>query len=112
MSPSSMDKVGKFDGTGFQMWAYKMRMFLTAKSLWRYVDGTATENTEKSSQAIANIALRLEDSQLIHVMNATTARNVACFECNESAEGHVKQDVGQGEICDIPIQFGQHDQAS
>ncbi|CEG41752.1 uncharacterized protein PHALS_12081 [Plasmopara halstedii] len=26
MSPSSMDKVGKFDGTGYQMWAYKMRI--------------------------------------------------------------------------------------
>ncbi|KAL7684299.1 hypothetical protein Plhal304r1_c036g0110561 [Plasmopara halstedii] len=51
-------------------------MFLTAKGLWRYVDGTATENTEKSSQAIANIALRLEDSQLIHVMNATTAHEM------------------------------------
>jgi Reverse transcriptase (RNA-dependent DNA polymerase)/gag-polypeptide of LTR copia-type/Integrase core domain/GAG-pre-integrase domain/Zinc knuckle len=72
MSPSNDDKVGKFDGSNFQLWSYKMRMLLTAKGLWGQVDGTATPDKEKMGQAQAIIVLRLEDSQLIHVMRAKT----------------------------------------
>ncbi len=76
MSPSTMDKVGKFDGSNYQLWAYKMRMFLTAKGLWGYVDGSAPKDTEKAGQAHANVVLRLEDSQLVHVMKCKTAKDV------------------------------------
>jgi hypothetical protein len=71
-----MDKVGKFDGSNYHMWSYKMQMLLTAKGLWGQVDGTATPDTDKMSQAQALIVLRLEDNQLIHVMRAKTPSEV------------------------------------
>jgi hypothetical protein len=76
MSPSNDDKVGKFDGTNYQLWSFKMRMLLTAKGLWGQVDGTAKEDTDKKDQAQAIIVLRLEDNQLIHVMRARTPSEV------------------------------------
>ena len=76
MSPTNMDKVGKFDGSNYHMWSYKMQMLLTAKGLWGQVDGSATIDTDKMSQAQALIVLRLEDNQLIHVMRAKTPGEV------------------------------------
>jgi hypothetical protein len=76
MSPNSSDKVGKFDGSNYQLWSFKMRMFLQAKGLWGCVDGSTSQDTEKESQAHAFIVLRLEDSQLVHVMKAKTAKDV------------------------------------
>ena len=66
-----MEKVGKFDGSNYHMWSYKMQMLLTAKGLWGQVDGSARIDTVKLSQAQALIVLRLEDNLLIHVMKDT-----------------------------------------
>jgi hypothetical protein len=76
MSPSDKDKVGKFGGTNYPLWSYKMRMLLTSKGLWGQVDGSAPKDVEKDSQAHTNIVLRLEDSQIVHVMNAKSAAAV------------------------------------
>ncbi len=71
-----MDKVGKFDGSNYHMWSYKMQMLLTAKRLLGQVDGSDTIDTDKMSHAQALIVLRLEDNQLIHVMTAKTTGEV------------------------------------
>ena len=76
MSPTNMDKVGKFDGSNYHMWSYKMQMLLTAKGLWGQVDGSTTIDKDKMIQAQALIVLRLEDNQLIHVMRAKTPGEV------------------------------------
>ena len=64
-----------FDGTNYSLWAYKMRMYLMFKGLWEAVDNATSVTAEKKRQAHAAIILNLSDSQLIHVIIATTARD-------------------------------------
>lgn len=53
-----------------------MRMFLTSKGMWGQVNGTSPKDADKESQSHAMIVLRLEDSQLVHVINARSAAEV------------------------------------
>ena len=77
MSPKhdSSPKVAQFDGTNYPLWAFKMRMFLISKVIWEAVEATSGVSEAKEQQAHAAIILNLSDSQLIHVIIATTARD-------------------------------------
>ena len=77
MSPKhdSSPKVAQFDGTNYPLWAFKMRMFLISKGIWEAVEATSGVSEAKEQQAHAAIILNLSDSQLIHVIIATTARD-------------------------------------
>ena len=68
-------KLERFDGTNYALWAFKMKMFLMSKGLWEAVDGAIPVTAEKKQQAHAAIVLNLSDSQLMHVITATTARD-------------------------------------
>ena len=79
MSPNINDsgvKVEPFDGSNYVLWSYKMRMYLKSKGLWGVVSGEGMPDAVKEQQAHAAIALNLSDSQLMHVIGATSARDV------------------------------------
>uniref|UniRef100_H3GEE3 CCHC-type domain-containing protein n=1 Tax=Phytophthora ramorum TaxID=164328 RepID=H3GEE3_PHYRM len=75
MSPSTDTKfkVEPFDGSNYSLWSYKMKMYLMSKGLWEAVSGEAG-STAKEQQAHAAIVLNLNDSQLMHVVTSTTAK--------------------------------------
>uniref|UniRef100_H3H3G5 CCHC-type domain-containing protein n=1 Tax=Phytophthora ramorum TaxID=164328 RepID=H3H3G5_PHYRM len=66
-------KVEPFDGSNYSLWSYKMKMYLMSKGLWEAVCGEAG-STAKEQQAHAAIVLNLNDSQLMHVVTSTTAK--------------------------------------
>ena len=51
-------------------------MILVSKGLWSAVSGEEAVSSTKEQQAHAAIVLNLEDSQLLHVIGAETARDV------------------------------------
>lgn len=75
MSPSNDSgvKIEPFDGSNYALWSYKMKMSLMSKGLWGAVSGEGAPNAVKEQQAHAAIALNLSDSQLMHVIDATSA---------------------------------------
>lgn len=76
MSPSTdaIPKIEPFDGSNYALWAFKMKMYLMSKGLWEAVLNTASVTAAKEQQAHAAIVLNLKDAQLVHVMNATSAK--------------------------------------
>ena len=67
-------KVEPFDGSNYGLWSYKMKMYLMSKGLWGVLAGDETTSVAKEQQAHAAIVLNLSDSQLMHVIDAATAR--------------------------------------
>ncbi|CAI5746374.1 unnamed protein product [Peronospora destructor] len=76
MSPSNDtgSKVEPFDGSNYVLWSYKMKMYLMSKGLWEVVAGESKVPQAKEQQAHAAIVLNLSDSQLMHVVTASCAR--------------------------------------
>lgn len=76
MSPNDdKPKVERFDGSNYNLWSYKMKMYLMSKGLWETVAGTALEvNESKMQQAHAAIVLNIADSQIMHIINAQNAQ--------------------------------------
>ena len=76
MSPNSdiTLKMELFDGSNYSLWAFKMKMYLMSKGLWEAVEDGSNITTAKAQQAHAAIVLSLSDSQLMHVVNSTSAR--------------------------------------
>jgi len=75
------DKIGKFDGTHYTLWSYKMRVYLMSKGMWHIVTGTSEvtdikEREQLETKAYATIVLNLADNQLLHVMNSNSAMEV------------------------------------
>ena len=73
MSPTTLEKVDKFDGTNYPLWSFKMKMYLRSRGLWGQVDGSAPLDLSLMEQAHAAIVLSLTDSQVLHVVATTTA---------------------------------------
>ena len=97
MSPN-MDtkdaKIQRFDGSNYNLWSFKMRMYLMSKGLWEYVEGThcnqdVKDVDTKSQQAHAAIVLNLADSQLLHIISASTAAEAL----KKLADYHKNKDV-------------------
>uniref|UniRef100_H3H953 Integrase catalytic domain-containing protein n=1 Tax=Phytophthora ramorum TaxID=164328 RepID=H3H953_PHYRM len=63
-----------FDGSNYTLWSYKMKMYLMSKGLWEAVEGKAEATSSKEQQAHAAIVLNLNDSQLMHVVTAKSAK--------------------------------------
>ena len=66
--------MAQFDGTNYPLWAFKMRMFLISKGLWEAVEATSSVSEAKEQQAHAAIVLNLSDTQLMHVITTSNAR--------------------------------------
>jgi hypothetical protein len=73
--------IKKFDGENYHLWAFKMKCYRMAKSLWEYVDpdpntGITTMTAENSGifrKAHAALILHLEGNQLIrHIIGMGT----------------------------------------
>uniref|UniRef100_A0AAV1UE33 DUF4219 domain-containing protein n=1 Tax=Peronospora matthiolae TaxID=2874970 RepID=A0AAV1UE33_9STRA len=73
MSPTTFDKVDKFDGSNYQLWSFKMMMYLWSRGLWGQVDGRSPPDRALMEQAHAAIVLSLTDSQVLHVITTATA---------------------------------------
>uniref|UniRef100_A0AAV1UYK5 Polyprotein n=1 Tax=Peronospora matthiolae TaxID=2874970 RepID=A0AAV1UYK5_9STRA len=78
MSPrnDSGFKVEPFDGSNSGLWSYKMKMYLMSKGLWGAIAGDETMSEAKEQQVHAAIVLNRSDSQLMHVIDSATAREV------------------------------------
>ena len=66
-----------------------MKMYLMSKGLWGAVSGEELVSTAKEQQAHAAIVLNLSDGQLIHVINAASARDA----WGSLAKFHATQDM-------------------
>lgn len=73
MSPTTFEKVDKFDGTNYPLWSFKMKMYLRSRGLWGQVDGSSPLDLSLMEQAHAAIVLSLTDSQVLHVVATTNA---------------------------------------
>uniref|UniRef100_A0AAV1V1L8 CCHC-type domain-containing protein n=1 Tax=Peronospora matthiolae TaxID=2874970 RepID=A0AAV1V1L8_9STRA len=69
-------KVEPFDGSNYGLWSYKMKMYLMSKGLWGAIAGDETMSEAKEQQSHAAIVLNRSDSQLMHVIDSATAREV------------------------------------
>uniref|UniRef100_H3H9W0 Integrase catalytic domain-containing protein n=1 Tax=Phytophthora ramorum TaxID=164328 RepID=H3H9W0_PHYRM len=85
-TPTTTDRINKFNGTNFHTWKFKMQMVLEERELWEVTSGevklehcttTADQATfkRKSRKALAIICLAMEDSQLPLVRSAKDAHD-------------------------------------
>uniref|UniRef100_A0AAV1TU53 DUF4219 domain-containing protein n=1 Tax=Peronospora matthiolae TaxID=2874970 RepID=A0AAV1TU53_9STRA len=73
MNSTTFDKVDKLDGSNYQLWSFKMMMYLRSRGLWGQVDGSSPPDRALMKQAHAAIVLSLTDSQVLHVITTETA---------------------------------------
>uniref|UniRef100_A0AAV1TD76 DUF4219 domain-containing protein n=1 Tax=Peronospora matthiolae TaxID=2874970 RepID=A0AAV1TD76_9STRA len=73
MSLTTFDKVDKFDGSKYQLWSFKIIMYLRSRGLWGQVDGSSPPDRALMEQEHAAIVLSLTDSQVLHVLTTATA---------------------------------------
>lgn len=75
----------KFGGENFHLWKFKMSMVLKERKLWNMVKGTGRRPSEsdavnrlqydkRDQRAQALVVLSLQNSELMHVRTATTAK--------------------------------------
>ena len=78
MSPTTKDaSIEKLDGTNYKMWSFKMKTVLMSKNLWACIENPTHETpTEMMQKAYAEIIIRISDSQILHVMTATSPQEV------------------------------------
>lgn len=80
VEPGKFLSVTKLNGNNYQMWKYKMELLLLKEELWNVVNDEAPAQpvpeswTLRDGKARATIGLLIEDSQIIHIRNAQTAR--------------------------------------
>jgi hypothetical protein len=85
-SSASLYSIEKLDGTNFSSWKFRLKMVLIDRNLWDIVDGAEANPgnedlslfgnfTKRDNQALAQIALTVSNSQLIHIRNASSARD-------------------------------------
>lgn len=73
--------ISKLNGGNYQVWKFKMELLLIKEELWDQVKTTvpteaaaASAWKKKDDKARATICLLVEDSQLMHIRKATTAK--------------------------------------
>ncbi len=91
-SSSSLYSIDKLTGDNFSSWKFKLQLILMDRGLWEIVDGTevAPANTnvsgkddtkqqayidwkKRDNQALAQIALTVSNSELVHIRNAKSS---------------------------------------
>lgn len=80
-------KIEKLNGTNYQTWKFNVKLMLMQKELWGIVDGTDVigDNSEtevlkkkfyaRSDKAYSIIALSIETSLQVHIMNTTNPKD-------------------------------------
>ena len=72
----------KLGSNNYDAWSYKMRNLLVKEGLWKAISGTTPEEVNENynewkqtdEKVLATIALNIEDSQIVHVKPAKTAK--------------------------------------
>lgn len=72
----------KLGSNNYDAWSYKMRNLLVKEGLWKAISGISPEEVDENyndwkhidEKALATIALNIEDSQIVHVKPAKTAK--------------------------------------
>src|SRR3984957_21183713 len=89
--PSSLYTIDKLNGNNFSSWKFRMQMILIDRGLWEYVDGSLpapvlgvdaneaaqaklVEWKKKDNCAMAQIALTVGNTELVHVKGAKSSR--------------------------------------
>ena len=63
----------KLDGCNYGSWKFKMKMVLVHKGFWDAVTGKKVSH-DVDEKALATIGLSIDDSQIVHVAGAKTAK--------------------------------------
>ena len=71
--------IQKLNGENYSVWSYKLELLLIKDNLWEVIKEYTPTPTDaawskKDDQARATIGLLVEHNQLLHIWNATTAR--------------------------------------
>jgi len=93
-SSSSLYSIEKLSGDNFTSWKFKLQLILMDRCLWEIVDGTevAPSNInvsgnddvkpptyidwkKRDNQALAQIALTVSNSELVHIRNAKSSHD-------------------------------------
>ncbi|KMQ86061.1 retrovirus-related pol polyprotein from transposon tnt 1-94 [Lasius niger] len=79
MAETTRIAITKLNNNNYQIWKYKMELLLIKEDLWDVVSNAepaeVSEDWQKrDNKARATIGLLVEDNQLLHVRNATTAK--------------------------------------
>lgn len=79
MGDSSKFTVAKLTDGNYQVWKFKMKMLLTGEGTWTYVNGPTPQTppaawTAGDEKAQSTICLSVEDSQIVHICNCTSAK--------------------------------------
>ena len=76
-----MDKISitKLNGGNYQTWKFKVKLLLTKDDVWNVVSNARPAEPDaawlkRDGKAMAWIGLLLEDNQLVHVRNKTSAK--------------------------------------
>lgn len=76
-------RIEKLNGSNYSIWKFKLRMMLMRDELWDVVESSMDSGMEaaqlvqwrrKDNRALATICLSVDDSQMVHVKDATSAR--------------------------------------
>ena len=87
---SSLYSIEKLSGDNFSSWKFKLQMILMDRGLWEIVDGTEVAPSsvgsgsdtkpqtyldwkKRDNQALAQIALTVSNSELVHIRNAKSS---------------------------------------
>ena len=84
MSMEEKWTIDKLDGGNWITWKFQMRHLLSAKGLWKYVDGSEVvaegadeiEFREKSQKAFSTIVMAISTPQLYLVTSCETPKDV------------------------------------
>lgn len=83
MAEHIRSSITKLNGENYQVWKFKMELLLIREELWDQVNSTALNDAiqaaawkKRDDKARSMIGLLVEDSQLIHIRKAETAKQV------------------------------------
>ena len=79
MTEPTKVSIVKLNNENYQIWKYKVELLLIKEDLWDLVTEDKPEEidstwTKRDNKARATICLLVEDNQIIHVRQATTAK--------------------------------------
>src|SRR6218665_3886831 len=73
--------VAKLNNSNYQIWKFKVKMLLIREDTWTVVQGVIPDPVpddwqRKDETAQCTISLTVEDNQLVHICNCTSARDM------------------------------------
>jgi hypothetical protein len=95
----SLKVMEKFDGGNFHLCKFKMRMMLSKRGLWKFINGSTTLPSEevtradynkKETKAFALFCEHLTDAQLAHIQYCDNVRSV----CEALCDVHETKSIG------------------